>query len=86
MNTVIGQGLDLVTPPPRRTSADQEIDFANYTHEQYDAIVKWKTAYYSFCLPVQSALFLAEIDNAQVHSKCREILLEIGNFFQVQVK
>jgi hypothetical protein len=21
-----------------------------------------------------------------VHSKCREILLEIGNFFQVQVK
>jgi farnesyl diphosphate synthase len=85
MNTVIGQGLDLVTPPPRRACLDQEFDFSNYTQEQYDAIVKWKTAYYSFCLPVQSALLLAEIEDVQVHKRCREILLEMGYFFQVQV-
>jgi geranylgeranyl pyrophosphate synthase len=83
MNTVIGQGLDLVTPP-KKTSETEPFDFANYTQEQYDSIVKWKTAYYSFCLPVQSALYLVNIDDAQVHSKCREILLEMGYFFQVQ--
>jgi farnesyl diphosphate synthase len=84
MNTVIGQGLDLVTPPNKTTENDQ-FDFQNYTQEQYDSIVKWKTAYYSFCLPVQSALYLCLIDNEEVHRKCRDILLEMGYFFQVQV-
>ena len=84
MNTVIGQGLDLITPPKTENETDI-FDFHNYTQEQYYSIVKWKTAYYSFCLPVQSALYLAEIDDKKVHAKCRDILLEMGCFFQIQV-
>lgn len=82
-NTVIGQGLDLITPPKERTDQDK-FDFTNYTEETYYQIVKWKTAYYSFCLPVQAALFLADIGDEEVHEKCREILLDMGTFFQVQ--
>jgi len=83
INTVIGQGLDLETPP--KLEKDDLFDFTSYTQEQYDSIVKWKTAFYSFCLPIQSALYMAFIDNAEAHKKCREILIEMGNYFQVQV-
>ncbi|WP_395241849.1 polyprenyl synthetase family protein, partial [Salmonella sp. s51933] len=41
--TEIGQTLDLITKP-----GDQ---FVNFTIERYKAIVKWKTAFYSFYLP-----------------------------------
>jgi farnesyl diphosphate synthase len=82
-NTVIGQGLDLITPYKIKDS--ELFDFTNYDQDHYDQIVKWKTAFYSFCLPVQNALYLAFIDEQEVHEKCREILLEMGNYFQIQV-
>ncbi len=84
INTVIGQGLDLETPPSLEN--DGLFDFTSYTQEQYDSIVKWKTAFYSFCLPIQSALYMSFIDNTEAHNKCREILIEMGNYFQVQVR
>jgi farnesyl diphosphate synthase len=74
----------LITPPKEFINGD-EFDFSNYNDSQYNSIVKWKTAYYSFCLPIESALLLAEIDDAEVHQKCREILIEMGTFFQIQV-
>lgn len=83
-NTVIGQGLDLLTPPKREDN--MPFNFENYTEEQYLSIVKWKTAFYSFCLPVQAALFLAGIDDKEVHDKCTQILIEMGIFFQIQVR
>jgi len=82
-NTVIGQGLDLITPFKIKDSG--LFDFTNYDQEHYDQIVKWKTAFYSFCLPIQNALYLAFIDDEEVHEKCREILLEMGIYFQIQV-
>lgn len=84
MNTVIGQGLDLLTPP--KVVKNEPFDFKNYNEDQYNSIVKWKTAFYSFCLPIQSALYLASIDNTDVHEKCKEILIEMGVFFQIQVR
>lgn len=83
-NTVIGQALDLITPPKVRKEGDL-FDFTNYDQEHYDAIVKWKTAFYSFCLPIQNALFLAFIDDKEVHEKCKQILIEMGTYFQIQV-
>ena len=82
-NTVIGQGLDLITPFKVKDSC--LFDFTNYDQDHYDQIVKWKTGFYSFCLPIQAALYLAFIDDPNVHEKCREILLEMGNYFQIQV-
>ena len=55
MQTTIGQSLDLLIGSPQTA---QLFDFSNYTQETYDAIVKWKTAYYSFYLPVACALYL----------------------------
>lgn len=52
LQTVIGQNLDLITAPTDR------VDFTNYTMDRYKAIVKWKTAFYSFYLPVACAMYM----------------------------
>lgn len=82
IQTTIGQALDLEIGTHDLNA--QLFDFSKFSHETYASIVKWKTAFYSFVLPVASALYLAKIDNANVHAKCREILLQMGHFFQVQ--
>lgn len=51
---------------------------------RYNAIVKYKTAYYSFQLPVALALYLSNRYDPEVHRQAKTILLEIGHFFQVQ--
>ncbi len=79
----MGQGLDLITPS--EALEGNKFNFANYTEEQYYAIVKWKTAFYSFDLPIQCALYLASIDDADIHQKCKDILIDMGVFFQIQV-
>lgn len=66
-------GLDLITP----IKSENEYNFQNYTQNQYDAIVKWKTAFYSFVLPVQAALYLANITEKEIHQKCKNILNEM---------
>lgn len=53
MHTVMGQCLDLITSP-----IDGKVDFTKFTEERYNAIVKWKTAYYSFYLPVALAMYM----------------------------
>ena len=77
--TVIGQMLDLITSPPegKRT-------FEDYTTDRYDAIVKWKTAFYSFYLPVALALHIAEIKNQEAFDEAKEIMLKMGEYFQIQ--
>lgn len=82
MQTTIGQNLDLMIGTPDKTRSN--FDFTHYTTENYDTIVKWKTAYYSFYLPVANALYLANIDDKKIHIIVKEILLEMGHFFQVQ--
>ena len=52
-NTITGQCLDMTVSPPAGT-----IDFTSYTIEKYNAIVKWKTAFYSFYLPVAIAMYM----------------------------
>ena len=37
-NTVIGQGLDLVTPP--KVTEDSLFDFSNYTQDVYDEFIE----------------------------------------------
>jgi len=52
LQTVIGQNLDLVTAPTDR------VDFSSFSIERYNAIVKYKTAFYSFYLPVACAMYM----------------------------
>lgn len=58
--------------------------YASYNEKIYSAIVKYKTAYYTFSLPVRLALYLANVTDKNVHAKAEEILLKCGHFFQVQ--
>ncbi|KAJ8354833.1 hypothetical protein SKAU_G00224000 [Synaphobranchus kaupii] len=76
--TELGQALDLMTAPPN------QIDLNRFTVERYKAIVKYKTAFYSFYLPVASAMYMAGIDSELEHNNAKTILLEMGEFFQIQ--
>ncbi|KAH8253247.1 hypothetical protein KR032_004457 [Drosophila birchii] len=73
--TTCGQSLDQLNS--NRSVAD-------FTMENYKAIVENKTAYYSFYLPFAIALHLAGYKDAEAFRQSKTILLEMGNFFQVQ--
>jgi len=76
--TASGQMLDLITTPAG------EVDLSLYVMPTYLRIVKYKTAYYSFYLPVACALLLAgEKDEAKFEA-AKEILVQMGTYFQVQ--
>jgi farnesyl diphosphate synthase len=60
------------------------MDLERFTLERYKAIVKYKTAYYSFYLPVACGLILAGIADEAALAQCRDILLTMGEYFQVQ--
>ncbi|XP_076307994.1 farnesyl pyrophosphate synthase isoform X2 [Tachypleus tridentatus] len=77
--TAQGQCLDMLSTPPGTRP-----DFSCFTQDRYNAIVKYKTAFYSFCLPVQLAMHLAGWTDPHFHKQAETILLKMGHFFQVQ--
>ncbi|KAH9493932.1 hypothetical protein DERF_014657 [Dermatophagoides farinae] len=78
--TSYGQCLDLLSIP----SDGSKLDFSKFTTERYDTIVRYKTAYYTFSLPIRLAIYLAGIIDPNTHNEAEEILLQIGHFFQTQ--
>ncbi|OXB53687.1 hypothetical protein ASZ78_014927 [Callipepla squamata] len=76
--TELGQMLDLITAPVSK------VDLSRFSEERYKAIVKYKTAFYSFYLPVAAAMYMAGIDSREEHENAKAILLEMGEFFQIQ--
>ncbi|XP_066117995.1 farnesyl pyrophosphate synthase isoform X1 [Saccopteryx bilineata] len=76
--TEIGQTLDLITAP------QGNVDLGRFTEKRYKSIVKYKTAFYSFYLPVAAAMYMAGIDGEKEHAVAKMILLEMGELFQVQ--
>lgn len=76
--TELGQALDLMTAPPG------QVDLNRFSMERYKAIVKYKTAFYSFYLPVAAAMYMSGIDSEEEHTNAKHILLEMGEFFQIQ--
>lgn len=79
-HTAVGQSLDLLTSMPK----DGRFELDSYDMNRYNYIVKYKTAYYSFALPVGLGMRLAGIHDEKMHKLSRKILLEMGHFFQVQ--
>ncbi|NXF13746.1 FPPS synthase, partial [Smithornis capensis] len=77
--TELGQMLDLITAPISR------VDLNRFSEQRYKAIVKYKTAFYSFYLPVAAAMYMVGIDSKEEHDNAKAILLEMGEFFQIQV-
>ena len=75
--TTLGQLQDI--------KASQKMDLNLFTMERYKSIVANKTAYYSFYLPVALAMYMSGFGkDPEVFRQAKTILLEIGNFFQVQ--
>lgn len=89
--TELGQCVDLITAP----EGDVKLD--RFSMDKYKVIVRYKTAYYSFYLPVALAILYVSTypetesgKGVSVKEKeeslrvAKEILLPLGEYFQVQ--
>ncbi|KAG4427166.1 hypothetical protein IFR05_017351 [Cadophora sp. M221] len=76
--TEIGQLCDLLTAP------EDKIDLDNFSMEKYQFIVIYKTAYYSFYLPVALALYHQNIATPKNLKQAEDILIPLGEYFQIQ--
>jgi farnesyl diphosphate synthase len=85
----MGQLIDLITAPEDR------VDLRKFSPERHRLIVIYKTAYYSFYLPVASAMLLSRIpETYTVHAEslaiirpydiAQSILIPLGEYFQIQ--
>lgn len=80
MRTELGQLMDLLTAPPAGTAPKLE----SFTMEAYKKIVHYKTAYYSFHLPVVAALLAGGRAESSRSPQLERILVMLGEYFQVQ--
>ncbi len=76
--TELGQTCDLLTAP------EDHVDLANFSMEKYTFIVVYKTAYYSFYLPVALSLYLLDLATPKNLQQARDILIPLGEYFQTQ--
>ncbi|KAK7409732.1 hypothetical protein QQX98_008113 [Neonectria punicea] len=76
--TEMGQLCDLITAP------EDKVDLDNFSLEKYSFIVIYKTAYYSFYLPVALALHQLNLATPKNLKQAEDILIPLGEYFQIQ--
>ena len=76
--TELGQACDLLTAP------EDHVDLDNFSMDKYTFIVIYKTAYYSFYLPVALALHYAGLATPSNLAQAESILIPMGEYFQIQ--
>lgn len=76
--TELGQLCDLLTAP------EDKVDLDNFSLPKYQFIVIYKTAYYSFYLPVALALYHQNIATPKNLKQAEDILIPLGEYFQIQ--
>ena len=76
--TELGQLCDLITAP------EDNVDLNNFSLEKYMFIVTYKTAYYSFYLPVALALHYLQLASEENLKQAQDILIPLGQYFQIQ--
>ncbi|KAF2230220.1 ERG20 farnesyl diphosphate synthase [Viridothelium virens] len=76
--TELGQCIDLLTAP------EDHVNLSNFNLEKYLFIVRYKTAFYSFYLPVAMALYNLDLATERNLQQTRDILIPMGEYFQVQ--
>ncbi|KAK1057800.1 Farnesyl pyrophosphate synthetase [Friedmanniomyces endolithicus] len=76
--TELGQLCDLLTAP------EDHVDLDNFSMEKYTFIVIYKTAYYSFYLPVALAMYFSGHATPKNLQQAEDILIPMGEYFQVQ--
>lgn len=76
--TELGQLCDLLTAP------EDKVDLGNFSMDKYQFIVIYKTAYYSFYLPVALALHEIGLGTEKNLNQTHNILIPMGEYFQIQ--
>lgn len=76
--TEIGQLCDLLTAP------EDHVDLDNFSIQKHSFIVVYKTAYYSFYLPVALALHYLSLGTDDNLRQAHDILIPLGEYFQIQ--
>jgi len=71
--------LDLTSQP-----LGGPIDLSRFTLDRYISIVKYKTAFYSFYLPVALGMIVSGITDPLLFNTARKVLLMMGEYFQIQ--
>lgn len=76
--TELGQLCDLITAP------EDNVDLNNFSMDKFTFIVVYKTAYYSFYLPVALALHYLQLATPGNLKQAHDILIPLGEYFQAQ--
>jgi len=76
--TELGQLCDLITAP------EDHVDLNKFSMDKYTFIVIYKTAYYSFYLPVALALHFLQLATPSNLKQAHDILIPLGEYFQIQ--
>ncbi|WEW56204.1 Farnesyl pyrophosphate synthetase [Emydomyces testavorans] len=76
--TELGQLCDLLTAP------EDHVDLNNFSMDKFTFIVIYKTAYYSFYLPVALALHYLQLATPKNLKQAHDILIPLGEYFQAQ--
>ncbi|KAN0080729.1 Isoprenoid synthase domain containing protein [Elaphomyces granulatus] len=76
--TELGQLCDLITAP------EDNVNLDNFSLDKYMFIVTYKTAYYSFYLPVVLALYYLQLATPSNLRQAHDILIPLGQYFQTQ--
>nr|CCA26954.1 farnesyl pyrophosphate synthetase putative [Albugo laibachii Nc14] len=77
--TELGQLLDATCQPHERPP-----DLSRFTTERYEKIVTYKTAFYTFYMPVACAMLLRGLNDSELDQIARSYCIEIGIYFQIQ--
>ncbi|EEB08212.1 geranyltranstransferase Fps1 [Schizosaccharomyces japonicus yFS275] len=76
--TTLGQELDLLTAP------ENHVDLSKFSQDKHAFIVIFKTAYYSFYLPVALAMCMANVATPDNLQRASDVLIPLGKYFQIQ--
>ncbi|KAL8998621.1 MAG: hypothetical protein Q9169_002372 [Polycauliona sp. 2 TL-2023] len=76
--TEMGQLCDLLTAP------EDHVDLEQFSLKKHSFIVVYKTAYYSFYLPVALSLHYLSLATPENLKQAHDILIPLGEYFQIQ--
>ena len=60
--------------------------YADEIENRHQLIVTYKTAFYSFYLPVALAMHFVGIKDEKLFKQAKDILIPLGEYFQIQGK
>lgn len=86
LKTELGQLLDLTSQPLDETTGKAIMDLDRFTIHRHALIVKYKTAFYTFYLPIAIGMITSGVpsSNKQAYQLAQKICCIMGEYFQIQ--